>query len=362
MTESTQSWEGEAAPPHLAGNLASASQGRKPADYLGKPSVLSIACDITDFMEMEIAEQQFIIEPFFPACGSGMIWGIPGAAKTWTVERLAIDVANGSPFLGFNVPERRRVMLVDGEMPLAILHHRLASTLNGADPPTGWLSVISAEDMMRKHGRLLNLAEEDEQTDFLSGVMSLADAYRPELLILDNMSALFLGINENDNGQLAAVINAWTARLHFLGVGTLLVHHAGKAGMDSGPRGGSVLTGPLDFHIGLDPRSDKGHPHFDLIFKKQRHHPVQHRTLEIEIVPSEFGMEFLIAGTSGCEMKRFLQTVERLRPGSTREMEDDSGYSKSTAGRLAKQARDSGWMDGWMVTEEGRGHADIDGE
>ncbi len=70
---------------------------------------------------------------------------------------------------------------------------------------------------------------------------------RPELIILDNLSSLGGGIDENDNSQLDAQL-AWLVQLRFRGHSVLIIHHAGKSGDQ---RGASRREDLLDTTIKL---------------------------------------------------------------------------------------------------------------
>ena len=89
------------------------------------------------------------------------------------------------------------------------------------------------------------------------------------VLILDNISCLFSGINE-DNKKDWEPINAWLIRLRHRGIATLLVHHAGKGGQQRGTSGredslDNVIQ--LDRPVDYDPREGC---HFELKFTKCR--------------------------------------------------------------------------------------------
>jgi putative DNA primase/helicase len=70
---------------------------------------------------------------------------------------------------------------------------------------------------------------------------------RPDLVILDNLSSLATGQDENDNGALDRVLG-WLMKLRYRGFSLLLVHHAGKSG---GQRGASRREDLLDTVIKL---------------------------------------------------------------------------------------------------------------
>jgi len=89
------------------------------------------------------------------------------------------------------------------------------------------------------------------------------------IVILDNISCLFSGLNE-DRKQDWEPIAAWLIRLRHRGLTTLLVHHSGKAGQQ---RGTSGREDSLDTVIqlsqptGYDSREGC---HFELHFSKCR--------------------------------------------------------------------------------------------
>lgn len=89
------------------------------------------------------------------------------------------------------------------------------------------------------------------------------------MLILDNISCLFSGLNE-DSKQDWEPINAWLIRLRHRGLATVLAHHAGKGGQQ---RGTSGREDNLDtvLHLakpkGVDAREGC---HFELSFTKCR--------------------------------------------------------------------------------------------
>ena len=75
------------------------------------------------------------------------------------------------------------------------------------------------------------------------------------VVILDNISCLFVGISE-DKKQDWEPIGAWLVRLRHRGITVVLVHHAGKGGQQRGTSGredalDAVLS--LEYPPGLPP-------------------------------------------------------------------------------------------------------------
>lgn len=317
--------------------------------------ILPLARDLGAFLREEIAPPDFVLEPFLPVGGSGILFSLAGVAKTWLAHRLALSVAKGEPWIGFNAPKPRRVLLVDGELSISVLHRRLVAVHNGAaPPPERMVSVLCAEDLMRRRGRPLDLGDETDREALLAEIFALAEEKRPELVVLDNLAALWIALEENDNGRIGSEVNGWIARLRFLGCAVLLVHHAPKDGVGRGPRGGSALTGPVDFVIGLDPKPDSPHPHFTLTFTKQRHERVPHPSLEVELLPGPHGMVFKVCGPGNNPMRDLLAYIAENPPESQKALARSLGEAETTLRRRLDDARQRDLLKGLTLTPKGR--------
>ena len=86
-----------------------------------------------------------------------------------------------------------------------------------------------------------------------------AKGIRPKLIVLDNLSTLRRGVNENDNSETQALLD-FLVKLRHMGYAVLLVHHTNKAGEQ---RGASILEVPMDYIIKLNHPSKA-----ELAFKK----------------------------------------------------------------------------------------------
>lgn len=96
----------------------------------------------------------------------------------------------------------------------------------------------------------LNLASTNDQDRIVELLEDMtAEGNRPDIIIMDNLSSLVSGVDENDNTAQDAVIG-WLIRLRFMGFAVVLVHHAGKGGDQ---RGASRRKDQLDSVIKLTP-------------------------------------------------------------------------------------------------------------
>jgi len=198
---------------------------------------------------LEIPPREMIIDPLVATNSVNMMYAHRGTGKTWVALSMAKAVALGDDFLAYRVPVARSVLFIDGEMPLADLKERVKAI--GADDIDN-LEILSSEILHREF-HALNISREEDQLLISAMLDRLAEQDRkPALIIMDNLSSLRRGVEENDNSALDSILQ-WLVSLRHKGYATLLVHHAGKLGDQ---RGASRLEDPLDTTIKLTPASD----------------------------------------------------------------------------------------------------------
>ena len=164
---------------------------------------------------------------------NGMVFGPRGIGKTMLQLGLAAALTTGTPFLRWPIQEAVGVLYVDGEMQLDELRKRITDL--SPEPPKG-LHFLPSEWVYHRLHRDLILTR-DTMRDSLLQVLEA----RPDIrvLILDNISCLFSGIDENSKKDWEP-INTWLIHLRHRGIATVLVHHGGKGGQQRG-RGGQPL-------------------------------------------------------------------------------------------------------------------------
>jgi hypothetical protein len=228
--------------------------------------------DITDLIALDLPPRGMVLDPIIPEKGLAMLYGARGVGKTRVAHGIGYAVATGSSFLRWQAPRPRRVLLIDGELPQADLRQRAIQAAAAADPPSlklrrtgtepvealftealaetggrlperGWFPIISSDRVDRGVGNLGSPLVQAEVECWLDGV---------ELLILDNLSSLTVGVREND-GDAWAQIQDWLLRLRRRGISVLIIHHAGKHG---GQRGTSRREDVLDTSFSLRQPSD----------------------------------------------------------------------------------------------------------
>lgn len=226
------------------------------------PSISSAVVDLEGLRSMALPERKRHL-PWLPEGSIMMIYGARGIGKTMLQLSLGVSLASGTSFLKWPVTVPTGVLYVDGEMPLDELKSRITKLMPNQP---GMLRFLTSDRVYQSSQRDLVLTSESMRAE----LDHFWDAH-PEIriLILDNISRLFTGINE-DKKQEWEPINAWLLRLRHRGLAIVLIHHAGKGGNQ---RGTSGREDALDTVIRLSLPANydpKDGCHFELGFTKSR--------------------------------------------------------------------------------------------
>ena len=196
--------------------------------------------DAAQLLTMKFPPRNLIMSPWLPEKGLVMIYAPRGVGKTWAALGIAHAVASGGQFLRWSAKSPRRVLYIDGEMPMSLLKERYAMVVASAmtEAPPQNFRMLAAD---YQQDGLPDLADADAQK-FYEGVIADAD-----LIILDNYSTLARGLKENEADSFGAV-QGWLLAQRAAGRSVLAAHHAGKGG---GQRGTSKKEDTLDTVISL---------------------------------------------------------------------------------------------------------------
>ena len=231
----------------------------------GLPSQTLIAHGLTQFVNLELPEKEFLIERLLETQGLAMVYAPRGIGKTWFSLNLAYAVATGGKYLKWEAPKPRKVLYLDGEMPAVTMQERLASIID-ADDRDGLLSEL--------YGNLIIVSQEQQQPcmpdlSTLEG-QHVFEQYTREvdLIVVDNISTLCRSGAENKSDDWN-VVSEWALRMRAQGRSVLFVHHAGKGGAQ---RGTSKREDTLDLVLALrKPASDElNGASFEVRFEKHR--------------------------------------------------------------------------------------------
>jgi RecA-family ATPase len=191
---------------------------------------------VAELASDEIAER-WLVDQLWCVNAVGVIGGAPKCAKTWLGLDLALSVATGTPCLGkYNVPEPGPVLVYLAEDALPAVRERVDGMARhrGLDLAEVEIHVITAP--------VLRLDRDPDRTRLLETTRRL----RPRLLILDPLVRLH-GVDENNAGEVAALLAYFRSLQRQFDVSVLLVHHTKKNAV-GGAGAGRGLRGSSDIH------------------------------------------------------------------------------------------------------------------
>ncbi len=207
----------------------------------------------SDLLLMDFEEPELFISPILRGQSITMIYAKAGVGKSWLVHSIALALTRENPEMinigPWKILQGCGVCLIDGELPTVDLQSRLQQLTQsmGRENSSMPLTVLSNMQVVDKSkGREhINLADEKWRKK-----ISHHFRQHPEckLLILDNLSSLIQGENENTKKSWEP-INQWVLTLRSQGVSTIFAHHANKSGTD---RGHSCHKDQLDTVIRLN--------------------------------------------------------------------------------------------------------------
>jgi AAA domain len=94
-----------------------------------------------DFLSIDLPPRKMLLSPILPERSLAMLYAPRGVGKTMLSLSIGVAVASGGELLRWSAAERKRVLYVDGEMPVVSLQERLRAIsrgLNGEIPNEGF--------------------------------------------------------------------------------------------------------------------------------------------------------------------------------------------------------------------------------
>jgi len=323
-------------PPLFEDEIASvvASSGR----YADKREDDGLVCVAVwpDLMQMDLKPKNVIITPWLRERDIFMVHAWRGIGKTWVTLSLGVAVTTGGMFFKWPVTSPRGVLLIDGEMSLFDLRHRIAALMKGAGgtEPKAPFRLI-ANDMQEGGIPSLDTSKGQDLVErHLDGI---------GVVIIDNVSTLFRGGGDENDSSSWDAAQEWLLSMRRRGLTTGMVHHSGKSGAQRGTsKREDILDAVLNCRRPADYREEQG-ARFEIKFEKLR--GVSGRAVE----PFEVQLES--SGNSGAcywtirsqQDTRDEQIIEMVELGMAQNvMAQELGCSRSTLARVIRKLRQDG--------------------
>jgi hypothetical protein len=200
------------------------------------PLAVMRAADIDD----TLGGPRWLVESLWARAGVGILGGAPKCCKTWLALEMTLAVGGGAPCLGsFAVHDAGPVLVYMAEDPAPVVKARLSGICRHRGLDLGGLPVHLITEPALRLDRAADQAR----------LRAAVARYSPRLLVLDPFVRLHR-IDENDAGQVSAVLGYLREVQRAHDVAILVVHHARKTG--AGSHAGLSLRGSGDFFAWAD--------------------------------------------------------------------------------------------------------------
>jgi hypothetical protein len=313
--------------------------------------------DMDDFLNQQDEEEHYRIHGLWPAQGRVLLAAAAKAGKTtMVIGNLLPSLIDGIPFLGNHAtePTTRRIVVFNMEVGERTLRTWMRKS---GIQRSNQVTIVN----LRGKASALQLATEEGRARLTQFLIS----HNTEIVILDPLAPVLasLGLDENDNSQIAQFFSWWSEALTAAGVhDDLIVHHTGHAGERS--RGASRLLDEPDAIWTLKRDRPEDDPDSDFQPLERRYLHAYGRDVELPDSPLSFdpdtGRLRIMEGTR--EQIRAREKAERYydailqyvrdNPGaSTEAIKEGLPYREGAIGNALKQMRDIGLVD---FTKQGK--------
>ena len=176
---------------------------------------------LTHLRGLALPERNLLLAPWLAESSLTLIHGPRGIGKTRLSLAIAHAIASGTSLLGWHTPAPRRVLLIDGEMPIQDLQAACATL---PAPAAEENLRLLAMDLERDQLDLTQHAHRFRLEDHLTGV---------DLVVIDNLATLAAGGGENA-AETWLPIEAWAREQRRAGRAVIFIHHSGRLGHQRG--------------------------------------------------------------------------------------------------------------------------------
>ena len=293
-----------------------------------------------------------------------------GVGKTFFALNVAFAVASGGRFLGWDAPDPRRVLYVDGEMEQSDMQARLKGIWTAARRDGGYdlraagRNFIGWQATSQEAGKVFpDLSTEKGLKRLLEKSQSV------DLVVIDNLTTTMRSGEENDVAYWRTMQDA-LVELRKANKAVLLVHHANKSGDQRGTSAKDViLNGKIKLALPQDYTASDG-ARFRVEWEKAR------GLTGADTVPIEAHLEGDLEDNPkwnyrSLDLSRHMELMRMARSGeyrSGKEIADAMDITPARVSQLKKEAIAEGvfssrkWNDWLSAGQETRRLEDGDNE
>ena len=238
---------------------------------------------LRDLLSAGPVAPDWIVKGVIPTNVCAVLWGAPGSLKTTAIMNFGFAMATGTPWVNCETPRKGGFLFVSMESADAsvnIVHGLAAQHAGIIDRNVDAPFRIHAEplSLYDKNGK--STANEAKITRLAKDIEKETGT-RCDLIVLDTLSRVLLGGNENLAGDLAIVSAAAERIKDATGAAVIILHHAKKDGEDF--RGSGAILGNFEGLIQAKRTGDVGELVLERLKGVRAGASIRYRSTEIEI-------------------------------------------------------------------------------
>ena len=175
--------------------------------------------DVSELQDKTLPPMKWLIDDLLPVGGVVMLSAKPKMGKSYFAIQLALSVASGGEFLGFNVPEKNEVLYIDLETSQRSMKTRISMVT--ADAPKG-LFLMTPKEVF-EFGNVGN--------GFESQVDYFLESHKGVKLVIVDTYGIIKGQRKQNQGvydfdyREISHLNSWARKKGFT---LVLIHHQNK--------------------------------------------------------------------------------------------------------------------------------------
>jgi putative DNA primase/helicase len=216
---------------------------------LWRPEASKLVIPAPQFLATSSPDVDWMVNGLIQRGSDGFICAFPKVGKSWLAVDLAIALALGEPWVGFEIPRPVKTALVTREDNPALTKWRMDHLLNGR-----------GRDRHSLEGKLyVNSREQSadfrlDKPDLLTPMLSTLKEIGPEFVVLDVFNIMHAA-DENDNTEMREVLEQLNMIRREVGCSFGVVHHFNKTAegtLSQRMRGSSAISGWAEWLIGIE--------------------------------------------------------------------------------------------------------------
>lgn len=180
-----------------------------------------------------------------------LIYGQPKSRKTFLALNMALGIAQGKSFAGFNISNPRKVLYLSAEGGYFPTRDRIQKMCLK-------IEERHVENFLICPNTKINLCDRSDCADIRRVIGNI----QPQVVILDPLIR-FHSADENTANQMAAVFTLLRELIEQYSLSIIIVHHEGKDEY-RGARGSSAIAGEYDSRIQISTKEEVSTLEFDM--------------------------------------------------------------------------------------------------